>query len=448
MKSLDLKRHQQALRDGKFTLDSFLDHRSQRIKESQKVFHPWASTDKLATTRSLEEAIKLREKKGSAAALFGVACGIKDIINTKDFPTQMGSPIWSGFLPGNDARIVSTIKSQGGIVMGKTETAEFAVHKLNRAKNPYDTKRTPGTSSSGSAVAVALENIQLSICTQTAGSIIRPASYCGVYGFKPSFGTIPRTGILKTTDTLDTVGFHCWHGNDIKPYFSCLRVQGPNYPFVHNTLDKMEREGVSNNKKWRVGVVKADLWGSAKPYAKEALMEFAKQLSDQPNMEVTYDLNDEFFDDIHDNHSVIYQKSLAYYFQNEAKQHNLVSETMKEMIEKGNMYTIDNFVGATVHQEKKISDVNKWFANIDILISLSTAGEAPLRDEIEIKDTCLLWTYLHLPTIGVPKFKSPAGNPFGLQLIAKKYNDYLLIEFLEHLIAKGLAPAESMKPAD
>ena len=119
----------------------------------------------------------------------------------------MGSTLWQNFTPGNNARVIDKLIHNGSVVIGKTVTAEFAVHELNKTKNPFDKNRTPGTSSSGSAVAVATGMVPFALGTQTAASIIRPASFCGVWGFKPSFGLVPRTGILKTTDSLDTVGF-------------------------------------------------------------------------------------------------------------------------------------------------------------------------------------------------------------------------------------------------
>ncbi|MBI2030606.1 amidase, partial [Candidatus Kaiserbacteria bacterium] len=128
-------------------------------------------------------------------ALFAdIPIAVKDMYNTYDFPTQMGSPLWKGFEPGNDARAVYHLKHQGAVIVGKTVTAEFAVHALDKTLNPWDVTKGPGTSSSGSAVAVALGIVPFATGTQTAGSIVRPSSFCGVYGCKPSFGTIPRTG--------------------------------------------------------------------------------------------------------------------------------------------------------------------------------------------------------------------------------------------------------------
>ena len=131
----------------------------------------------------------------------------------------MGSSIWSKHYAGNNARVIDNLICSGAHIIGKTVTAEFAVHSLNETLNPHDITKTPGTSSSGSAVAVQIGNVPFALGSQTAGSIIRPASFCGVWGFKPSFGLIPRTGVLKTTDTLDTVGILSSHGSNLRNVF-------------------------------------------------------------------------------------------------------------------------------------------------------------------------------------------------------------------------------------
>ena len=132
---------------------------------------------------------------------------VKDIFNTYIFPTEMGSPIWKGFKAGNNARVITSILNAGYNFIGKTVTSEFAVHSDTTTLNPLNKKRITGTSSSGSAVSVLLGESDISLATQSGASISRPASYCGVLGFKPSFGLMPRTGILKTCDPFDTVGF-------------------------------------------------------------------------------------------------------------------------------------------------------------------------------------------------------------------------------------------------
>jgi Asp-tRNA(Asn)/Glu-tRNA(Gln) amidotransferase A subunit family amidase len=172
----------------------------------------------------------------------------------------MGSAIWKDFMPGNDSRCVDSLKKSGAIIGGKTVTAEFAVHSLNETLNPHDIKLTPGTSSSGSAVAVLLGIFPVAIGTQTAGSIIRPASFCGVYGFKPSFGIIPRTGMLKTTDSLDTIGFFVSHQKNMRIVLDAIRVHGSNYPYSFEPFSDKKRQEKGKSERWRVGFVKTHTW--------------------------------------------------------------------------------------------------------------------------------------------------------------------------------------------
>lgn len=248
--------------------------------------------------------------------LEGVPYGAKDIFNTTEFPTQMGSDLWSNFNPGNDARVVEYLNWAGANLVGKTNTAEFAVHHLNETINPHDKLLTPGTSSSGSAAAVAAGMIPFALATQTAGSITRPASFCGVWGFKPSFGLVPRTGVLKTTDSLDTVGFMAAHGSSLRQILDSIRVYGPNYPFVHENIDKAVniRKG-----RYKIGFVKTHVWMNAKPYVREAIEKFLGKISMEENLDVVEVLWPSELNMSHDIHEVIYSKSLSYYFEREGR---------------------------------------------------------------------------------------------------------------------------------
>ena len=170
----------------KITTSEIAEQCIERIEEYNDKYKVWVSYDE---KKLHEQSDKISERIGngeSIRVLEGIPVGVKDIFNTYDFPTQMGSPLWKGFTAGNDARFVYYLKEAGAIIPGKTDTAEFAVHAIGNCLNPHDVTRTPGTSSSGSSVAVALGMTPAAIGTQTAGSIVRPASFCGVYGCKPS----------------------------------------------------------------------------------------------------------------------------------------------------------------------------------------------------------------------------------------------------------------------
>ncbi len=394
----------------------------------------------LNTEQTLRYADELDQKLANGAMpqlLYGAPIGIKDIYNTKNMPTCMGSPIWAGFTPGNDARTVFYVRQAGAVVLGKTATAEFAVHALSETLNPYDFRKTPGTSSSGSAVAVATGMAPIALGTQTAGSVIRPASFCGIYGFKPSFGLIPRTGMLKTTDTLDTVGFFARSPEDLELLFRVLHVKGKDYPLSDAALNDASRQNV-NGRPWKVAFVKTRTWDLAEPYAREAMEKFIGQLQEHPGVQVTAENLRGDFDQAHAIHAVIYEKTLAYYFKEEYKKQTLISEILYEMIQRGNEFTLPNYLDALERQKELAQKLESFFNNYDIILTLSTAGQAPDREVMETEDSCLVWTLCGQPVIGIPQFKSPEGLPFGFQAVSRRYNDYLLLKFVKQLRDWGI----------
>lgn len=372
--------------------------------------------------------------------LEAIPVGIKDIYNTKEFKTQMGSPLWKDFTPGNDARVVHYVKESGGIIPGKTVTAEFAVHTLNQTLNPFDITKTPGTSSSGSAVAVALGMVPVALGTQTAGSIIRPASFCGIYGCKPSFGLLPRTGMLKTTDSLDTLGFFASKCEDLRLMFDTVRINGANFPFSYKALKDKNRQNKPDTRPWKIAFIKTYTWDEAFDYAKNSLTDYVNELSKNKNIEIhEIDLPAEMKES-HLVHETIYNKTLSYYFKNEYANAELVSPLMRELIEEGIKTSVEDYHKALEKQTQLCHVMDELLSEYDAMISLSTAGEAPLRNVLENRDPSLIWTLTHLPVVSVPSFKSPNGLPFGFQLVSRKYNDYLLFNLLDFLKSENLIP--------
>ncbi|MEK7602527.1 MAG: amidase [Patescibacteria group bacterium] len=389
------------------------------------------------------EMLRMQQTSAGKGLFAHVPVGVKDIYNTADFPTQMGSALWKNFKPGNDARSLFNLKREGAVVAGKTVTAEFAVHALNETLNPYDVTRTPGTSSSGSAVAVALGMVPFATGTQTAGSIIRPASFCGIYGMKPSFGFIPRTGVLKTTDSLDTLGFFSVHLEDLRRGFDAMRVHGLDYPISNVAITDTTRQQKREGRPWRVGFVRTHTWDDAEPYAQEAFLAFAKKLGEERGFEVVDATLPELLRQAHETHETIYDKALSYYFQNEYKHAEDISPVMQEMIEKGKAITPEMYQVALARQSEMLYAMDEYLKEFEVLITLSTAGEAPLREVREKPDSSLIWTLTHLPVVGVPAFRSPDNLPFGFQVVARKYNDYLLLSFLDTLRERNLIPARA-----
>ncbi|MDD5436319.1 MAG: amidase [Candidatus Omnitrophica bacterium] len=376
------------------------------------------------------------DRKKRPGALRGIPVGVKDIFNTKDMPTAMGSPIWKDFTPGNDARVVHNIRMNDGIVFGKTVTAEFAVHHLpkDKTKNPHNLKHSPGTSSSGSAAAVASCMIPLALGTQTAGSTIRPASYCGIFGFKPTFGTVPRTGMLKTTDTLDTVGCFARSVDDIRMIFDAIRVKGRDYPFVNAHLKEYAR--AANLENIRIGILSEGM-GVFDKFEDHLLGQFDKyvnKLSRVKGMSVTRIRPSSNLNKIHRIHSVLYDKTLSYYFKEEFNHKTLISDIMYGIIKRGNKISLDEYAKALKEQARLRIVVEKELEGHDLILTPSTSGEPPLAGEIENPDTCLIWTFLGRPALNIPAFRGPRNLPMGLQAVAKKYDDYKLLAIAGELL--------------
>ena len=429
--------------DKKITFADLAETAASAIEKSEPATHAWVCSDLAQVRAGAERAQKEFARGEPLRALEGMPFGIKDIFNTRTFPTEMGSKLWAGFTPGNNARAVDAVLGAGAIAAGKTVTAEFAVHALNDTLNPHDAKLTPGTSSSGSAAAVARGMVPFALGTQTAGSIVRPASFCGVWGMKPSFGLIPRTGVLKTTDSLDTIGFLAAHGGSLRPLLDAIRVRGPDYPFVYRNVDKGGDRPKAAGRPWKVGVVRTHTWDGARDYARVAVETLAKRIADVPGFEVVDLPWPEDLHEAHAAHAQIYAKSLAYYFQQEAKSLKEISPIMTRMIEEGRAVPNDVYRSALGAQERMAARVDELFAGVDIVLSLGTSSTAPPRDESELPDPSLIWTLCHVPSVGIPVTRSPAGLPLGVQMTSRRWNDYLLLQAIEELIDKGVLPAGS-----
>ena len=414
-----------------------------QYRKNEEKYKAWVCFSEDELKKKASDASERMKSGLQIRSLEGIPVGIKDIFNTADFPTQMGSPIWKSFTPGNDARVVFYLKTAGAIIPGKTVTAEFAVHTLGKTVNPHDVARTPGTSSSGSAVAVATGMVPAALGTQTAGSIIRPASFCGVYGCKPSFGLIPRTGMLKTTDSLDTIGYFTLHYEDLEHVFEIIRVHGSNYPISNEALNNKNRQNKPSHRPWRVAFVKTHTWKYAPEYARNAIQSWFDKLSSIDAVQIDEATLPTIMDESHTVHSTIYDKTLSYYFREEFRKQTLVSPIMKALIEHGNTISMDQYQKALFQQEKMAHSMDRVFRRYDIIVSLSTAGEAPFRTEIELPDPALMWTTAYLPVINAPVFSSPKGLPFGIQIVARRYNDRLLFRFCDYLKECGLIPEKS-----
>ena len=268
--------------------------------------------------------------------------------------------------------------------------------------------------------------------SQTAASTIRPAAYNGIYGYKPSFGVIPRTGILKTLDTLDHVTYFSRSVSDLKIIFDALRVKGMNYPFIYKAYDKNLKKIFFKNKKIKLGFIDQTNIIPIDNYQSKLIKNFKISLKKKGFKIVNLKIDNELKNK-HDLHQKIYTRALAYYFSEEFKNNKKkLSKIFIKMINKGNKISISEYRKLLKQQEIFAKKINKLFDKVDFLISSSTFGEIPLINDDEKKDISLIWTLAHLPSVNIP-FLRKNKLPRGLQIVSKKYHDYKLFEFLDIL---------------
>ncbi len=402
---------------------SFVD----RIEKYEKLLEAWVCFDLDALLKKAKK-IDNAEIEINKFQLLGIPVGIKDIFNTLDFKTKYGSPIKYNPNPGNDARVVTSLKNSGALIVGKTTTAEFGIHSPPNTKNPFSFDRTCGTSSTGSAVAVCSRMIPVSIGSQTAGSTSRPSSYLGIYGFKPSFGSIPRTAMLKTTDTLDCVTVIGRSIDDLKLLFNSIRVYGRNYPIINKNLKEKKI-----NKKMRIGVLNGP---KTKLLSDEVRKNFDKLCS-----KISYEghiINElrlpNIFNDAHYHHELIYCKSLSYYFKYEwSKDRKSFSKVLSSMITRGLSITNEDYFSSLKWQNRAQVVFENCMKNFDFLICPSTADNAPLLSEKEIDDHNLIWTLCRASTITIPGLKGSDKLPVGLEIVGKRFDDYQILEYAKKI---------------
>ncbi len=419
------------LRAGKISIAEYAAACADRIEQFDPALHAFAYFDRAAFDGRVEVA-ETRWRAERNGHLPGVPVGVKDIFNTYDMPTSMGSEILAGYRPGNDARVVSNIRQDGGIIAGKTVSAEFAVHHPGPTVNPWDPRRTPGTSSSGSAAAVAAHMVPIALSSQTAGSTIRPASYCGVMGFKPSFGLLPRTAMLKTTDTLDSVGFMARSVEDVRLMFEVIRVRGHNYPVSEAALNDHARQAPPADRRWRIGLLEGPKTVFERPAPRAQLASLARRLADA-GAEIDVFRLAPAFDGIHELHQRIYCCSLAYYFKAEWQSSaEKMSPELHSMITDGLKVSPEHYAAALDEQTRLARAFDVALRAVDVLLCLSTADEAPVGLEgQDIPDHCLVFTMCGAPALSLPLLKGTTGLPVGAQLVARRYEDYKLLACAE-----------------
>ena len=384
----------------------------ERIAERDPQVEAWQFLDPelpLAAARALD-------KSGKRGPLAGVPFAIKDIIDTCDMPTEYGSPIYKGHRPKRDATCVALSRKAGGILMGKTVTTEFANTFPGKTRNPFDPARTPGGSSSGSAAAVADFQAPLAIGTQTTGSTIRPASFCGVFGYRPTPGDLRCAGVLESSASFDTLGLIARSAEDIALYRDVLLDRPP---------EPLPAEGGAP----RIGFCRTHIWPRLESHTQRLLEDAASRLAaaGAKVTEVTLPVE---FERVEDTHRSVASFEFARNFAWDVQNHwDQISERLRNgRLKDGLACSFERYLEARSFAEKLRLMVNDAFADCDVLLAASAIGEAPVGLESTGNAvTCAIWTLAHTPSVTIPVFKGPHGLPVGAQLVARRNDDQRLL---------------------
>ncbi|MEA2991106.1 MAG: hypothetical protein QOD40_26 [Alphaproteobacteria bacterium] len=379
-----------------------------RIAEREGSVHAWANIDpELALRRA-------RELDGGPVRgpLHGIPIGVKDVIDTADLPTEMGSPIYRGYRPASDAACVALLRAAGAIILGKTVTAEFAGMSPGPTTNPHNSAHTPGGSSSGSAAAVADFMAPIALGTQTGGSVLRPAAYCGVFGYKPTFGAFNRAGIKFAAESLDTIGLIARSIDDIELLTTVLLGKQPGASQALGAAPK-------------IGLCRTPLWDTAQPETDHAIEDSVKRLSSAGAQLREITLPNDFAGLKTAARETInnYERSKGMAFEWNSHR-DLISERLRRCIQQGLEMPHEDYVAALRLGEHCRRHLDKVFDGVDVLLAPCVNGEAPIGLAYTGDPGFqAIWTILHVPTMSLPTHHGPNGLPVGIQLVAPAYQD-------------------------
>jgi len=425
------------IQEGRFSSVELVDACLQRISDTDSAIGAWAFLDPDLARSQAKAMDELRQHGKPTGPLHGVPVGIKDIFDTADMPTAYGSPIFEKRQPTEDSTVVSRLREAGAVILGKTVTTEFAFLAPARTQNPHRSGHSPGGSSSGSAAAVAAQQVPLAVGSQSNGSVIRPASFCGVYGLKPSYGLVSRRGVLHTSDGLDQVGVFARSVEDA----ALIVDQVTGFDIDDSATRAVPKPRLVSGFQEEVPVeprfafLNAAYDDRLSEDAREGFQELREVLG---NFGDVVDLPESY---VHllGHHKVLYESDIA-----KALGDTLppslegVSAQMRETLTRGSSYGAEAYQEALEAQKMSRLFFEDFFNDYDAIVAPCVPGEAPSTLESTGDPTfCTLWTLLGLPCLALPLMQGASGLPIGVQLIAGWEEDGRLMRtarWLEHTL--------------
>jgi Asp-tRNA(Asn)/Glu-tRNA(Gln) amidotransferase A subunit family amidase len=395
----------------------------ERIEHTDSEIGAWAYLDADKAIAQAEAMDDLRRRGRPLGALHGIPVGIKDIFDTKDMPTGLGAPVHKDRQPENDAALIERLRSAGAVILGKTVTTPFAFASPAHTRNPHDRARTPGGSSSGSAAAVAAGHVPLALGTQTGGSTIRPASFCGIHGYKPTRGVFSRRGCLETSPTLDQPGIFARTMDDMALLGDALSgYDSADAASYNRPMPKLET-GYTSSAPVDPLFAWFDLPYSDRlsPAMREGLAELLEELGDR----VEHVATPESFADVIEHHAIVHRyefhRALA---DDPGLAPSQTDDTMKALLEHGARITDDEYARAKAYIAGAEEFFATFFNDYDAIIAPSALGEAPPLEDGTGDSICsTIWTFAGLPCLSLPWLAGQGGLPMGVQLIGSAEED-------------------------
>ena len=412
----DLRATVRALADGTLTARAYCESHLEKFRASESRVRAWARLDE-ARALAIAAARDAERGRGRTGALHGVPVGVKDIFDTDDLPTEMGSPAFAGHRPRKNAELVERILAAGGYVLGKTATTEFAFMHPAETRNPWNARHTPGGSSSGSAAAVAAGHVPVAIGTQTNGSVIRPAAFCGVVGFKPSFDTLPIAGALAFSETLDQAGVFARTVADAAYFAACLgepeSVPGPVAAFSRPP---------------KIGMLARFPWNATEPDAAAHLRKTFDLLAGAGTSLKSAELPSAF-DDAHLVHrTIMLYQGAREHAQRQADYRHVMSDALNTAIDEGLAISHEDYRRALAKRAALAELALGLFEDCDAIASLPAPGAAPARLDVTGDPSfCTLWSLVGFPALTLPTGLSAGGLPYGVQLAGPALGDNQLL---------------------
>jgi Asp-tRNA(Asn)/Glu-tRNA(Gln) amidotransferase A subunit family amidase len=427
------------IRDGRISSAELVEACLARIREVDPKVQAWAFLDPELALAQAKAADEFRLSGRAIGPLHGVPVGLKDIIDTADMPTENGSVLHKGRTPSRDAAVVSRLREAGAIIMGKTVTTEFATRTPGKTRNPHDPAHTPGGSSSGSAAAVAAGMVPLALGSQTTGSTIRPASFCGVYALKPTHGLISRRGMFQLSRSMDHVGLFARTIEDVALLLESLAGYDEGDPDTRPLARVPYREIATAEPPLppMLAFVKTPRWPQVDPDAQAAFAELVGRLGDRvEEVELIQ------ADDAYRWHETISGPEVALNLRREWEHgRDGLSKALQARIERGRQVPAHEYLGARARVPAFIASLTELFEQrYDAILTPSAAGTAPKGLESTGDPAfCTLWTLCGMPAVNVPLMQGANGLPLGVQLVGPRHGDGRLLRTARWLVA-SLSP--------